>query len=319
MRQRQLGTHGPLVSAVGLGGNNFGRTGSATESLDGTAAVIEAAVESGVTFIDTADIYGGAGTSERLIGQVVAGLAERPVIATKFGHGEFAMPDLPEAPKGSRTYIRAAVTDSVDRLGIETIDLLQQHTPDPRTPIEQTIEALEELVEEGTILAYGHSNFTARQIEEAADAARRMGVRGFVSSQDEYSLLHRGVEADRLPAARTAGLGFLPYFPLANGLLTGKFTRTVRPSDTRIMRQRPHVAEDAPWDAIDAYAALCDSFGVTMLEATFGWLLAQPGLTSVIAGATTPAQIRTNAAAAAWEPTAEQVDRITALFPADAG
>ncbi len=317
MRQRQLGSTGPLVSEIGLGGNNFGRTGSATETLDGTAAVIDAAIASGVTFIDTADIYGGGGTSERLIGEVLDGIRKKPVIATKFGHTGFAMPGLPDVPKGSRTYIRAAVTGSLGRLGLERVDLLQQHTPDPQTPIEHTIEALEELADEGLIGAYGHSNFTATQIADADSAATRLGARGFVSSQDEYSLLARGVESDRLPAARAARAGFLPYFPLANGLLTGKFTRTDRPADTRIARQRPQVADDAPWDAIEAYAAFCARHGITMLEATFGWLLAQPGLSSVIAGATTPAQIRANAAAASVTLSPDQVAEISALFPAD--
>ena len=316
MQQRELGRHGLLVSAVGLGCNNFGRVGSATEGLDGTAAVLDAAISNGVTLLDTADMYGGNGLSERLMGEVLDGRRDDVVIATKFGHAEVTMPDLPVIPKGSRDYVHAALDASMDRLRTDVIDLYQLHTPDPATPIAETIEVLEELRVAGRIRAYGASQFPAALLREAAAAASAVGAQGFVSAQDEYSLLERGVEVDRLPAAVELGLGFLPFFPLANGLLTGKFTRSERPADTRIMRQRPHVADAAPWDAMEAYAAFCERRGITMLEATFGWLLAQPGLASVIAGATTPAQVTANAAAASWVPTPDDVAEISALFPA---
>ena len=315
MQQRRLGQHGPQVSAVGLGCNNFGRRGSATEGIDGTAAVLDAAIGAGVTFFDTADMYGGDGLSERLMGEVLEGRRDEVTIATKFGHSDVTMSDLPVVPKGSRVYVLAAIDASMARLRTDVIDLYQLHTPDPGTPIGETIEVLEELRLAGRIRAYGASQFPAPLLRDAAAAASALGAQGFVSAQDEYSLLQRGVEADRLPAAVELGLGFLPFFPLANGLLTGKFTRSDRPADSRIMRQRPRVADEAPWDAMEAYAAFCAARGITMLEATFGWLLAQPGLSSVIAGATTPAQVIANAAAAEWVPTPAEVDQISALFP----
>ena len=307
---RTLGTDGPLVSTVGLGCNNFGRQGTLTEHQEGTTAVLDAAIELGVTLLDTADMYGGAGTSETLMGVALQGKRDAVVLATKFGHQDYDMGILPGVPKGSRAYIREAVAGSLTRLRTDRIDLYLMHTPDPLTPIAETIAALDELVEEGKILFYGHSNFSAAQIAEAAAAGGR-----FVSAQNEYSLLARGVEAEVLPAVRAHGLGFLPYFPLQNGLLTGKFTRTQRPADTRIMRQRPYLVEDAPWDVLETYAAWCEAHGITMLEATFGWMLAQPGLTSVIAGTTKPEQLALNAAAStAWTPTAEEAGEISRLF-----
>ena len=307
---RTLGTGGPTVSTIGLGCNNFGRSGTLTETQEGTSAVIDTAVDLGVTLLDTADIYGGGGLSETLMGIALKGKRDRVVLATKFGHDSVDMGILPGTPKGSRAYIREAVAGSLRRLQTDRIDLYQLHTPDPATPIAETIAALEELVAEGKILHYGHSNFSGDQIAEAAAAGGR-----FVSAQNEYSLLARGAEADVLPAVREHGLGFLPFFPLQNGLLTGKFTRTQRPADTRIMRQRPHLVEDAPWDVLEAYAAFCSAHGVTMLEATFGWMLAQPALTSVIAGTTKPEQLRQNAeAATSWKPSAAEAEEISAIF-----
>jgi len=218
--------------------------------------------------------------------------------------------------KGSRRYIRLAVEGSLRRLGTDWIDLYQLHTPDPFTPIEETIAALDELVHEGKIRYAGHSNFAGWQLTEADWAARTAGHPAFISAQNEYSLLVRGAERELFPAMRAAGVGFLPYFPLYNGLFTGKFSRDGGPADSRIMRQRKHLLDTAPWDAIEAYQAFCDERGISMLEATFGWLLAQDGLTSVIAGATTPEQIRANAAAgSAWSPTAEEAAWISDRFP----
>ncbi len=311
IEHRMLGADGPMVSTVGLGCNNFGRVGTLTETQEGTNAVIDAAVDLGVTLLDTADMYGGApGQSETFMGNALKGRRDSVVLATKFGHSGFDMGILPGTPKGSRAYIREAIEGSLRRLQTEYVDLYQLHTPDEVTPIAETIAALDELVDEGKILHYGHSNFSGAQIAEATAAGGR-----FVSAQNQYSLLVREAEQDVLPAVREHGLGFLPFFPLQNGLLTGKFTRTERPADTRIMRQRPHLVEDAPWDVLEAYAAYCAAHGVTMLEATFGWLLAQPGLTSVIAGTTKPEQLRQNAeAATAWQPSAEQADEISAIF-----
>jgi len=310
IEHRTLGTTGPVVSTIGLGCNNFGRRGTLTETQDGTTAVIDAAIELGVTLLDTADMYGGTpGQSETLMGVALAGRRDQVVLATKFGHEAVDMGIAPGSPKGSRAYIRVAVEDSLRRLQTDRIDLYQLHTPDPATPIGETIAALDELVVEGKIINYGHSNFTAEQIAEAALAGGR-----FVSAQNEYSLVAREAEKNVLPAAIEYGLGFLPYFPLANGLFTGKFSRTERPADTRIMRQRPHVADDAPWDAIEEYERLCQSLGLTMLEATFAWLLAQPGLTSVIAGATRPEQLRQNAAASTAAMPSDAVTEISRIF-----
>ena len=316
LEHRTLGRSGPRVTTIGLGCNNFGRPGTVTETQEGTTAIIDTAIELGVTLLDTADMYGGTpGLSESLMGVALEGRRDRVVLASKFGHQSFDMGIAPGAAKGSREYIRTAIEGSLRRLRTDRIDLYQLHTPDPHTQIEETIEALEELVAEGSILHYRHSNFSATQIMDAHAAAQRLGATGFVSAQSEYSLLAREVEEDVLPAVNEFGLGFLPYFPLANGLFTGKFSRTERPADTRIMRQRPHVVENAPWDTIEAFQEFCSERGVTILEATFGWLLAQPGLTSVIAGATKPEQLEQNAAASvAWKPTAADVVEISALF-----
>lgn len=308
---RELGLDGPRVSTIGLGCNNFGRAGTVTEGQKGTSEIIAEAIELGVTLLDTADTYGGApGVSESLMGVALRGRRDSVFLASKFGHEAFDMGIAPGVAKGSRQYIREALAGSLRRLQTDRIDLYQMHTPDPHTPIEQTIAALEECVADGSVIHYGHSNFSAQQIDDAAAAGGR-----FVSAQNEYSLLARGIEVDVLPAITRHQLGLLPYFPLQNGLLTGKFTRTERPADSRIMRQRPHIAEDAPWDRLEEFAEFCATHDLSMLEATFGWLLAQPGLTSVIAGTTRPEQLRQNAAAAtAWLPSAQEIARISAIF-----
>jgi len=318
MEHRPLGSSGLDVTAVGLGCNNLGRPGTLTQQQDGATAVVHAALDSGVTFFDTADIYGAEyGLSESLLGAALVGRRDEAVIATKFGHQDFASPLSAVGPRGSRAYIRAAVEGSLVRLATDRIDLYQLHTPDPATPIEETLAALAELIDEGKVRAIGHSNLDGAAIRHADDAAVSAGVPRFASAQNEYSLLARQVEADVLPAVRERGLGFLPYFPLANGLFTGKFSRTERPADTRISRQRPHVADDAPWDAIEAFDAFAAERGIGILEATFGWFLARPELSSVIAGATRPEQVRANAAAGSgWRPDVDELAAIDALFAA---
>jgi aryl-alcohol dehydrogenase-like predicted oxidoreductase len=313
---RTLGHSDLRVSTVGLGCNNFGRAGAATEGQTGTSRVLHAAIDAGITFLDTADTYGATtGLSESLMGVALKGKRDEVVLATKFGHADVDMGIAPGAAKGSRAYIRDAVAGSLRRLQTDHIDLYQLHTPDPETPIGDTISALDELVREGKIRWFGHSNLSAEQIDEAERSATTLGGGRFVSAQNEYSLLARDVEHDVLPAVNRHRLGFLPFFPLHNGLLTGKFTRDERPADTRIMRQRPHVAEDAPWEVLEAYAAFCAERGVTMLQATFAWLLAQPGLASVIAGATTTEQVTQNAAAAsAWKPAPDDIAEISRIF-----
>jgi len=318
MQTRHLGPSDLRVSVVGLGCNNLGRSGTRTETQDGATAVVHAALDAGVTFFDTADIYGARyGLSETLLGEALRGRRDEAVIATKFGHQDYASPLADLGPRGGRAYIRAAVEGSLARLQTDRIDLYQLHTPDPATPIEETLEALDELVREGKVRAIGHSNLDGAAVRAADDAATALGTVRFASAQNEYSLLARGVEADVLPAVRERGLGFLPYFPLANGLFTGKFSRTERPADTRIARQRPHIADQAPWDAIEALEAFAAERGIGILEATFGWLLSRPELSSVIAGATRPEQIVANARAGdGWRPTPDEVAAIEALFPA---
>jgi aryl-alcohol dehydrogenase-like predicted oxidoreductase len=319
MESRTLGTSPLAVSVVGLGCNNFGRPGTLTDAQEGVTAVVDAALDAGVTFFDTADIYGREfGLSERMLGEALRGRRGEATIASKFGHAQGAPDDLAgDAAKGSRAYIRAAVEGSLARLGIETIDLYQQHTPDESTPIEETLAALDELVREGKVREIGNSNFSPEQLRAADAAAAERGTARFVSAQNEYNLLTREVEAEMLPEALRLGIGFLPFFPLNNGLFTGKFTRNDLPADTRIGRARPHIAENAPWDAMEAYEGFCAERGIGMLEATIGWFLSRPELSSVIAGATRPEQVRQNAAAAeAWRPSSAEVAEIGALFPA---
>lgn len=313
---RNLGRSGLVVSTIGLGCNNFGRSKTPTETQEGTDAVVHAAIDAGVTLFDTADIYGAErGLSETLMGNSLRGRRCDIVLATKFGM-DMAGSNGPDwNARGSRRYIRLAVEASLRRLQTDWIDLYQLHQPDPLTPIEETIAALDDLITEGKVRYIGHSNLAGWQIAEAEYVARLHGHTRFVSAQDEYSLLARGVEDEVLPAVRAFGLGFLPYFPLYNGLFTGKFNRDGGPADSRIMHTRPHILQNAPWDRLERYESFCAERDVSMLEATFAWLLAQPGLTSVIAGATKPEQIVQNVAAVtAWTPSDADIDQISAIF-----
>lgn len=320
MPLRPLGRSDLLVSAVGLGCNNFGRPGAATEDQSGTNRVLHAAIDHGITVLDTAEMYGYEhGRSESMMGAALAGYRDRVVIATKFGHAEVKNPELREVPHGSRAYIRASVEGSLRRLRTDRIDLYQLHTPDPETPIDETLAALHELVDEGKVRYLGHSNLSPAQVVEAEQAASASGHPRFISAQNEYSLVVRDADVELMPTLERLGLGLLPFFPLANGLFTGKFSREGGPADTRIMRQRPHVVENAPWDAIEAFASLCADRGIGMLEGTIGWLLSRPSMGSVIAGATTVEQVAQNAAAAgAWAPDAAALARVDELFPAAA-
>ncbi|ANP71803.1 aldo/keto reductase [Cryobacterium arcticum] len=313
---RTLGNSGLVVSTIGLGCNNFGRTGTTTETQAGTSLVIDAAIDTGVTLFDTADIYGAErGLSETLMGHALRGKRDQIVLATKFGMDMSGANGPDWDARGSRRYIRLAVEASLTRLQTDWIDLYQLHRPDPNTPIEETLSVLDDLIREGKIRYIGHSNLAGWQIAEAEFTARIGGHPAFISAQNEYSLLVREAEEEVLPAVNAYGLGFLPFFPLYNGLFTGKFNRDGGPADSRIMMVRRHLLDDAPWDTIERYQQFCDDRGVTMLGATLAWLLAQPGLTSVIAGATKPDQIVQNAeAATSWRPTAEDVAYISALF-----
>lgn len=316
MSQRRVGASGLVVSSTGLGCNNFGRAGTATESLDGTREVIDAAIAHEVVFFDTADMYGkDPGLSETLMGDALLGRRDRVVLATKFGHPRDMGYDFP-AGLGSRRYVRRAVEESLRRLQTDWIDLYQLHMPDSETPIAETIDALDELVREGKIRYYGHSNLSAWQVVEADFTSQVRSTGRFVSAQHHYSLLARAAEREVLPAVRHFGLGFFPFFPLHNGLLTGKFTRDGGPTASRIMSTRRHIWENAPWDALEEYDRFCAERSITMLEATFGWLLSQPAISSVIAGATSSAQIEANAkAAVAWTPTPDDLAVIDRIFP----
>lgn len=313
---RRLGNSGLIVSTIGLGCNNFGRSGTASQGQEGTTAVIDAAIDAGVTLFDTADIYGSErGLSETLMGHALKGKRDQIVLASKFGMDMSGLNGPDWNARGSRRYIRLAVEASLRRLQTDWIDLYQLHHPDPNTPIGETLSTLADLISEGKIRYIGHSNLAGWQIAEAEFTAELRGHPKFISSQNEYSLLVRDVEKEVLPAVQAYGLGFLPFFPLYNGLFTGKFSREGGPADSRIMMTRKHLVENAPWDIIERYQAFCDERGVTMLAATFAWLLAQPGLTSVIAGATKPEQIIQNATeATAWHPSAEDVAWISGLF-----
>ena len=293
LQTRSLGDSGLGVSAVGLGCNNFGRR----VDLNGTRAVVDAALADGITFFDTADIY-GRGQSEEFLGQVLEGRREQVVLATKFG---MDMGDG-RGPRGSPDYIRQAVEASLRRLRTDMIDVYWYHEPDGETPIAQTLEALDELVRAGTVRAIGGSNFDAKQIEEADAVAREHGLTRFAAVQNEYSLLVRDPEPDVLPTCERLGLGFVPYFPLASGLLTGKYRRgAAAPAGSRLSA-RDRIATDAQFDLLEALEQFAHERGVSLTEVAIGALLARPVVSSVIAGATKPDQVRANAAAGRWIP-----------------
>ena len=292
---RALGHSGIEVSVVGLGCNNFGRR----VDLEGTRAVLDAALDVGVTFLDTADIYGGQGASEELLGRALQGRRDQVLLATKFG---MDMGDG-RGPRGSAEYIRMAVADSLRRLQTDVIDVYWYHQPDGETPIADTLSALHELVQAGTVRAIGASNFDASQIEEADTVARERGLTRFTAIQNEYSLLVREAEHDVLPTCKRLGLGFVPYFPLASGLLTGKYERgRPAPEGTRLAG-RDQIATDEQFEVVESLSRFAKERGLSLTELAIGALLANPTVSSVIAGATKPEQVRTNAAAARWEPT----------------
>jgi aryl-alcohol dehydrogenase-like predicted oxidoreductase len=286
VRLRELGSL--RVSVVGLGCNNFG--GRLDESA--TRAVVDAALDTGVTFFDTADIYGNHGGSEELLGRALQGRRDEVVLATKFGK---EMGDGAEF-RGSRAYIRAALAASLQRLQTDVIDLYQHHEEDPGTPLEETIGALDELVVEGTIRAYGTSNYRTETLERAAALA----TTAYVSEQSEYSWLRRDVEAGVLPACEHLGLGFIPYFPLMSGLLTGKVSRGAPPAaGTRLYGRTIH---DPDLERVERLRAWAEAHGVSLLDVAIGGLAAVSPVASVIAGATKPEQVRANAVAGDWVP-----------------
>jgi aryl-alcohol dehydrogenase-like predicted oxidoreductase len=301
MRTRRLGTSDLTVTVVGLGCNNFGRRVDEA----GTRAVVDAALDAGVTFFDTADIY-GTGESETLLGRVLHGRRDRVVLATKWGK---SMGDGAER-RGRRDYIRAAIDASLARLQIEQIDLYQHHEEDPDTPLEETVGAIKELVDEGKVRAFGTSNYAPETLERTAALARELDV-PFVSEQSEYSWLERGVEAELLPACERLGLGFIPYFPLASGLLTGKVSRDRPPAEGTRLYGRD--VDDADLDRVEALGAWAKAHGLSLLDVAVGGLAAQPAVVSVIAGATKPEQVRANAKAGEWEPSPAELAELLAL------
>jgi aryl-alcohol dehydrogenase-like predicted oxidoreductase len=316
MHYRSLGDSGLMVSVAGLGCNNFGRR----VDLAGTRAVVDAAMDAGITMLDTADTYGDGGASEELLGEVLAGRREQVVLATKFGHQGYDMGYGPAAgAKGGRAYIRRAIEASLRRLRTDYIDLYQLHTPDPVTPVAETLAALTELVTEGKVRYLGNSNFTGWQIADAAHVARAAGTAPFVSAQNHWSLLEREVEAEVLPAARHFGLGVLPYFPLANGLLTGKVRRGQAPPAGSRLASRPGYVTDDKLDRVEALIAWAAERGRTVLEVAVGALAARDGCACVIAGATTPEQVKANAAAAEWVPSAGELAAVVRIVPPPTG
>ncbi|MDO5736704.1 MAG: aldo/keto reductase [Propionibacteriaceae bacterium] len=316
MQHRQLGNSGLSVSVVGLGCNNLGRAGTITETQEGTDAVIHAALDAGITLFDVADVYGRKpGLSETMLGKALAGRRDEVVLATKFGMDMQGANGNDFGARGSRRYIARAVEASLRRLGTDHIDLYQFHTPDENTPIEETLDALNDLVREGKVRYIGHSNMAGWQMAEAEFTSRVRGGERFVSSQNHYNLLDRRAELEVIPAADAYGLGVLPYFPLANGLLTGKYSDGEAPEGSRLTHSRKNMLEDADFEQLKAFGDFARERGLEPIEVAFSWLASRPAVASVIAGATKPEQVAQNAASADWVPTAEDDEALDEIFP----
>jgi aryl-alcohol dehydrogenase-like predicted oxidoreductase len=297
MKLRNLGNSGLLVSEIGLGCNNFGQR----IDLDASRAVVNKAMDLGITFFDTADIYGNRGGSESILGQILGSRRKEIVLATKFGK---PMGDARTMTGASRRYILFAVEESLRRLKTDWIDLYQVHFPDSVTPIEETLRTLEDLIQQGKVRYIGCSNFPAWQVAEARWTAKELGINAFVTCQDEYSLLVRNIERELLPAIESYGLGLLPFFPLASGLLTGKYTRDEKPPEGTRLAEWKAVSEryatKANWDKIEKLQKFCADRNHTLLELAISWLLSRPVVSSIIAGATRPEQLEQNIAAGSW-------------------
>jgi aryl-alcohol dehydrogenase-like predicted oxidoreductase len=306
MRYRAVGDSGLMVSVVGVGCNAFG----ARIDLDRTKAVVDAALDSGITFFDTADSYAD-GASEEFLGRALGARRDDVVVATKFGMGDHDAEHF--GAHGGRRYVRRAVEASLRRLGTDHIDLYQLHRPDSITPIEETLDAMSDLVTEGKVRYIGSSNLTAWQVADADWTARTAGTRRFVSAQNEYSLYNRLAEDELVPACQHFGIGLLPYFPLAYGLLTGKYRRgEAAPEGSRLAAQGSRLA-GADWDRIEALQAFADAREISLLTLAIGGLAAQPAVASVISGATRPEQIAANVAAGEWQPSADDLAELDEL------
>jgi aryl-alcohol dehydrogenase-like predicted oxidoreductase len=310
MRYRPLGSSELLVSVVGLGSNNFG--GRIDE--EATRAVVDAALDVGVTLIDTADVYGNRGGSETFLGRALAGRRDTVVLATKFGHDMGGENGAEGDARGSRAYIRRAVEGSLRRLQTDYLDLYQYHRPDGVTPAEETLAALDELVREGKVRHIGSSNLAAWQVVEAEYVARQHGLTRFISAQNKYSLLEPEAERELLPACARYGIGVLPYFPLASGLLTGKYERGREPPPGTRLAGNPRALTDDRFDRVEALERYAAERGRTLLEVAIGALAAKPAIGSVIAGATKPEQVRANAEAASWLPSEDDLSALDALL-----
>ncbi len=311
MEYRNLGRSGLQVSVVGLGCNNFGMRAD----YAATEAVVRACLDSGINFFDTADIYGGA-KSEEFLGKALGADRQDVIVASKCG---VPMGEGPLMRGASRRYIMQAVEASLRRLGTDYLDLYQIHFPDPDTPHDETLRALDDLVRSGKVRYIGNSNFAGWAIADCHWISRHHHLTPFVSAQNEYSLLKRDIEAEVLPACEQFGLGMLPYFPLASGLLTGKYRHGEEaPEGARLSDQRfaGRFVFDRNWEIVEKLRTWCDENGRTMLEVAFGWLLAKPSVSSVIAGATKPEQVVSNAAAGEVQLSAEEVAAISELAPA---
>ncbi len=303
---RPLGHSGIEVSSIGLGCNNFG----GRIDLSQTRAVLDSAITEGITFLDTADRYGDT-KSEEFMGEVLKDRWHEVVLATKFG---LDLGDGWEGPRGRRDYIHHAAENSLRRLQTDVIDLYWYHTPDDVTPIQETLEGLHELVTAGKVRAIGASNFSAAQLREADEVARANGLTRFTALQNEYSLLVRDPEPEILPLCVELDVAFIPYFPLASGLLTGKYTRTgAVPTGTRLSG-RDEIATPEQWEIVEQLSDYAAARGVSMTEVAIGALLAQPSVASVIAGATKPEQIKSNAAAAGWVPSESDLAALRAIL-----
>jgi aryl-alcohol dehydrogenase-like predicted oxidoreductase len=314
---RRVGKSGLTVSTVGLGCNNLGRAHTVTESQEATDAVVHAAVDAGITLFDVADTYGREpGLSETMLGRALGNKRADVVVATKFGMDMKGASGPDFGARGSRRYIIQAVEASLRRLGTEWIDLYQFHTPDPLTPIDETLSALDTLVSSGKVRYIGHSNRSGWQIAQAEYVARELGSARFISTQNHYNLLDRRAELEVTPAAEEFGLGVLPYFPLANGLLTGKYAPGHAPDGSRLSHTRTHLVHDADWDQLGRFSTFASERGLTEIQVAFSWLAAQPSVASVIAGATRPEQVRQNAGSADWLPSEKDLAELDNIFPA---
>jgi aryl-alcohol dehydrogenase-like predicted oxidoreductase len=310
MEYRNLGKSGLKISAIGLGCNNFG----ARIELAATRSVVHKALDLGVTLFDTADIYGNRGLSEAFLGQILGTRRKDIVLATKFG---YPMNEEGTRKGASRRYIFSAVEESLRRLDTDWIDLYQIHGPDPSTPLEETLGALNDLVRQGKVLYVGCSNFSAWQLMESLWIADKSRLTPYISCQNEYSLLVRDPEREMIPAMQAYGLGLLPYFPLASGILSGKYKRgTPAPENSRMatwQRLTDKYLTEANWDTLDRLSGFCKRNGHTLLELALSWLLAQPTVSSVIAGATKPEQVEQNVNASGWRPTQDELAEVDRL------